>query len=350
VTTSLKQPSRTFNTYDAFLDDAQKSGWSDGLPLVPATPWRVAECLDLMGLEAREVVGAVPSRDLEVTAEHVAINALMAGCRPEYLPVVLSAVRGHLDPLGNSHCTTATLTGASQLVVVNGPARTELGIQCGERAFGPGSRANATIGRAVRLVIRNACQNIPGDADRAAFSSANRYSFCFGEDEESTTWTPLHVQRGFAPHTSTTTLYSMTDMFALHRAAPSAPESFLDELVHLARCRPITRDAFLGDTRAVLIVVGPEHREMLEAAGWSKADLQAYLFPRLAAPHTRVSAPGARGESADGQGLHALGGPEESCFELTKPENVLIVAAGGAGSNLTWILYPHIAAAVTYPV
>jgi hypothetical protein len=344
VTVTLNQPTRHYLAYDAFLAEAQSAGWSDGLPIVPATPARVTEFLDVVGLAAAEIVGSVPSRDLDITAEHVAINAVMAGCRPEYMPVVLSAVRGHLDPMGNSHCVTATLTGASQLVIVNGPVRQTLGISCGEGAFGPGSRANATIGRAVRLVVRNACQNVPGDADRAAFSSPNRYSFCFGEDEESTSWTPLHVQRGFAGDSSATTLYSMTDMFALYRVGPKSPEELLNEVSHLARCRPINADRYLGDTRGVVIVVGPEHRHFLEGAGWSKADVQEYLFPRLSAPHTREA------ERQGTQGDFALGGPLESSFDLSGPERVLLVAAGGAGSDLTWVLYPHIAAPVTYPV
>lgn len=332
---------KTFTGYGALLDGMIEQGWSDGLPVVPATPRKVEEFLDVVGMKGEEIVGEIPSRDITVRAEHVAAAAVMAGCLPEYMPVVLAATRGHLSPLGNAHCVLATLTGALQTVILNGPVRTQLGVLCGEGAFGPGSRANATIGRAVRLVARNACQSVPGDGDRAAFSHPGRYSFCFGEDEEGTPWTPMHVERGFAAGDSVATQHSMTDYFSLCDGDSRGPQELLTRFAHLARCRPVSRDAFLGRDRTVVLVFGPEHRRILGGAGWSKADIRAFLHPLLTAPHTRTEG------QQETQGMAPLGGPTESSHYLPDPEGILIVAAGGAGLNLSWVLYPHLASAVS---
>ena len=151
-----------YDDFDALQDDYHRRGWTDGLPVVPPTPERVELFLAAGGIGAAEVIGTVPTRDVVVTGEHVAINAVMAGCAPEYMPVVLAAVRAHLDEMANCHSTTGTLSGAAQMVVVNGPVRTEIGVHGGAGCFGPGWRANATIGRALRLVIRNACRAVPG--------------------------------------------------------------------------------------------------------------------------------------------------------------------------------------------
>ena len=167
-------------------------------PSLPPTPAKVEAFLDAAGLKAGEVLGEVPTREVVVTAEHAAINAVMAGCKQEYMPVVAAAVRAHLHEKANCHSTTGTLCGAAQVVVVNGPVRKEIEIACEGACFGPGFRANATIGRALRLVIRNVCRAIPDFLDRASFSSPLRYSFCFGENEEGSPWLPMHVERGFA--------------------------------------------------------------------------------------------------------------------------------------------------------
>src|SRR5205085_2105693 len=188
---------------------------------------------------------------------------VMAGCKAEYMPVVAAAVRAHLDEMANCHSTTGTLSGAAQAVVINGPVRRELGVQCEGAVFGPGTRANATIGRALRLVIRNVCRGIPGFADRAAFSQPARYSFCFGEDEEASDWPPLHVVRGFAPDDDVVTVASTADYFALRDVASATPELLLDRLAHLGRARPIFADDFVGEERTVVVVIGPEHRRLL---------------------------------------------------------------------------------------
>jgi hypothetical protein len=314
---------------EAFLEAAYERGWTDGLPVVPATPEKVEAFLALAGLAPEEVLGSVPTREVTVTAEHAAINAVMAGCRPEYFPVVVAAVRAHLDEHGNCHSTTGTLSGAAQAVIVNGPIRHEIDVACGAGCLGPGFRANATIGRALRLVIRNVCRAVPGFLDRATFSWPLRYSFCFGEDEEAGDWTPLHVQRGFAPDESAVTVQSVMRMVSAWDSSSRDPEGVLDTLVAETRYHGITGDAFLGDGINIVYVMGREHQRFFFEAGWSKERIQEHLWPRLTAP---------------GTGFH------DRWVNLGAPENILVVAAGGAGMAETWILFPHLAWAITRPV
>ena len=314
---------------DAFLEAAYERGWTDGLPVVPATPEKVEAFLATAGLPPDAVLGTVATREVTVTAEDAAINAVMAGCRPEYFPVVVAAVRAHLDEHGNCHSTTGTLSGAAHAIVVNGPIRHEIDVASGAACLGPGFRANATIGRALRLVIRNVCRAVPGFLDRATFSWPLRYSFCFGEDEEAGDWVPLHVQRGFEPDESTVTVHSVMRMISAWDSSSRDPEGVLDTLVAETRYHGITGDEFLGDGINLLYVMGREHQRFFFDAGWSKAQMQDYLWSRLTAPTA---------------GVH------DRWVNLGRAENILIVAAGGAGMAETWILFPHLAWAITEPV
>jgi hypothetical protein len=274
----LQASQHEYGSQDELLEDYFERGWTDGLPVVPPTPDKVAAFLDHVGLKPEEVLGEVPTREVVVTAEHVAINAVMAGCKPEYMPVVVAAVRAHLQDKGNCHSTTGTLSGAAQAVIVNGPVRHEIGVECGSGCLGPGFRANATIGRALRLVVRNVCRAIPGVLDRASFSNAMRYSFCFGEDEEANDWTPLHVERGFAPSDSTVTVASVMRLESSTDFTSRSPEGVCASLSRTIRQFGVASDRWLGDGTSVVLVVGPEHRRYFDEAGWSKDDMRQELW------------------------------------------------------------------------
>ncbi len=325
MATALAAPAHAFDDEEALQESYHERGWTDGLPIVAPTPERVERFLAEADLAADTLLGSVPTREVRVTAEHAAINAVMAGCRPEYFPVVVAAVRAHLHEKANCHSTTGTLSGAVQTVVVNGPIRSRIGIECGAGCMGPGFRANATIGRSLRLVIRNVCRAIPGVLDRASFSSPHRYSFCFGEDEEASPWTPMHVERGFRPDQSTVTVHSVMTVDSAVDFVSRTPEGILDSVLSVLRRHGIAGDAFLGEDTTALLVVGPEHRRFFERAGWSKDDLRDYLFPRF----TEDPGPGGR--------LVGIG----------KREGILIAAAGGDGMGQTWVLLPHLAIAIT---
>ncbi|MBI4236165.1 MAG: TlpA family protein disulfide reductase, partial [Chloroflexi bacterium] len=185
-----------------------KKGWTDGLPVVPPTPEHVQEFLDRAGLEPQDVIGAVPTRGRVITAEKAAINAVMAGCLPEYLPVVVAALKAMTTEDYNLHGTTASTMGAAPLIVVNGPVRERIGLNWRNNLFGPGVRANATIGRAVRLVLLNVCGATPGVLDMAVLGQPAKYTYCIAEDEHpGTSWHPLHTERGYGPEQSTVTVF-----------------------------------------------------------------------------------------------------------------------------------------------
>lgn len=325
---ALSATPHAFPDEEALQESYHERGWTDGLPIVPPTPERVAHFLEQVGLAPDTLLGEVPTREVRVTAEHAAINAVMAGCLPEHFPVVVAAVRAHLHEKGNCHSTTGTLSGASQAVIVNGPVRTELGIASGAACMGPGFRANATIGRALRLVIRNVCRAIPGVLDRASFSTPARFSFCFGEDEESSRWTPLHVERGLRPDQSAVTVHSVMTLTSALDFTSRSPEGLCDTYLTNLRRHGVAGDEFLGDDNNLVMVVGPEHRRFFDEAGWSKQDIRDYLFPRF-------------GDDP---------GPGGRTVGIGKPEGILIVAAGGAGMGETWLLLPHLAWAITEPV
>jgi hypothetical protein len=209
--------------------------------------------------------------------------------------------------------------------VINGPARLHLDVNCTAGCFGPGWRANATIGRALRLVVRNVCRAIPNFLDRATYSTPARYSFCFGEDEEgSSPWVPMSVERGVPEGTSAVTVHSVMTMSSAVDLTSRTPEGVLDSIVAHIRTRGVATDEWLGIDNTVMLVMGPEHRRFLVDAGWSKDDARAYLFPRLKEGERPV--------------------------RIGKPEGILIVGAGGPGMSETWVLFPHLAWAITEPV
>ena len=325
----LSAERHAYSDHDALLEDYFERGWTDGLPVVPPTPEKVEAFLAVAGLSPDDVIGTVPTREVTVTAEQVAINAVMAGCKPEYMPVVVAACRAHLSEKGNCHSTTGTLSGAAQVVIVNGPIRNEIGVHSGAGCFGPGFRANATIGRALRLVIRNACRAIPGFLDRASFSTPARFTLCFGENEEASDWEPLHVQRGFAPEQSTATVHSMMKFLSATDFTSRTPEGILDSAIKTMRANGVGGDKWLGEGHNIVLVYGTEHQRYFIEDGWSKADMQAYLHPRLLAEAT---------------------GPDDRRVNIGKPEGILIVAAGGPGMGETWVLLPHLAWAITEPI
>jgi hypothetical protein len=325
---TINAPRQQYADEADLLADYYAKGWTDGLPIVAPTPERVESFLGASGLDPATVLGEVPTRQVVVTAEQVAINTVMAGGLPEYMPVVVAAVRAHLREKGNCHSTTGTLSGAAQAVIVSGPARGALDINCLAGCFGPGWRANATIGRALRLVIRNACRAIPNFLDRASFSTPARYSFCFGEDEEGSDWLPLSVERGVPPGTSAVTVASAMTVIPATDFVSRTPEGVVASIANAIRLRGTASDVWLGDNTSVVVVIGPEHRRYFTETGWSKADVRAALWPLLMAPSN----------------------PGEGTVNLKKPEGILLLAAGGPGMAESWIIFPHLAWAITEPV
>ncbi len=257
-------------------------GFSDGLPLVPPTPERVMRMLSGTSRDAQEVLGVMPPNMGDVTVEKAAINAVMAGCRPEYLPVILAAIEALLTEEYNIHGVMATTMGASPVMVVNGPIRERIGMNMKLGALGQGNRANATIGRAVRLAVRNIGGARPGGTERSTLGNPMKFTMCFAEHEERNPWEPLHVERGFDAEDSVVTLFTMTSGPTLIVDQDSRKASQLAGSFGLSLEAAFHPKAHFATE--VLLVVCPEHVDTLTRDGYSKADVRARIQEVTARP------------------------------------------------------------------
>jgi hypothetical protein len=304
-------------------------GWSDGLPLVPPTEERVLCMLDGTARDPQEVVGLVPPDLAPATVEKIAVNAVMAGCKPEYLPVVLAAVEAVLDERFAMHGVLATTMFVGPVVIVNGPIRRRIGMNAKGNVLGQGNRANAAIGRALQLVIRNIGGGRPQEVDRATLGNPGKYTYCFAEDEEGSCWEPLSVERGIAPGRSAVTVFAGFGLQGVvdnkSRAPESLSRSFAESLKALHNVK-------LAPACDALLVVCPEHERTFRLAGWSKARVLEELYRLCEMPGDDVVA-GARG-IAEGRPA-SLAGKMVNKF---RPGGLLIVRAGGAAGMFSGII------------
>jgi hypothetical protein len=301
-------------------------GWTDGLPVVPATAESIRPFLEAAGHAPGDVVLRETTRRRTITADKVAINAVLAGCRPEYMPVILAALEAMADPAFTLHGAITSTGGSATLVVVNGPIRQRLGLNAGGNVFGPGWRANATIGRAIRLITLNCLGALPGLLDRSTQGHPGKYSYCIAELEEANPWEPLHVTRGLPAGSSAVTVF-----------AAEGPHNVLSHYGETAESVVVA----LADTMASLgsfspgesfVVLAPEHVQILTRDGWTKTSLREALYKR------------ARRTVADLKRGGKLAGAVQPAEETTwvhrgrGPEDIhLVVAGGGAGGHSAFI-------------
>ncbi|MCH2172813.1 thioredoxin family protein [Myxococcota bacterium] len=295
-------------------------GFTDGLPVVPPTERRVLAMLEGTTRDPSEVVATVAPDLVECTVEKVAINAVMAGCRPEYLPVVLAAVEAVCTDEFNIHGVLATTMPVGPVVVVNGPIRRTLGMNAAINALGQGNRPNLTIGRAVQLVVRNVGGGRPGEVDRATFGNPGKLSFCFPEDEENSPWQPLSADFGAEPGVDCVTVF-----------AGEGPRNIVDQLSRepesLARSFAVNLRT-LHHPKALLgfdcmLVVSPEHSRVFAEAGWSKRQLTDRLHELLMIDGDEV----VRGAGGIAEGFpEGMSGKRLPKF---RPEGLRIVRCGG---------------------
>jgi thiol-disulfide isomerase/thioredoxin len=310
-------------------------GFSDGLPVIPPTPERVLRMLEGTRRDAQEIVGVMAPNLGEVTIEKIAINAVMAGCKPQYMPVVIAAVEAISTDDFNVHGVMATTMGASPVIVVNGPIRHQIGMNMGMGALGQGNRANATIGRAVRLVIRNVGGAKPGETERSVLGNPMKFTMCFAEWEERNPWQPLHVERGFDASDSVVSVFTMT----------SGPSLIVDQDSRSADALAGTIGQTLEGiynpkahfaTNCLLVVV-PEHVDTLMRDNYSKADLRRRIQETSSRPtHELV------GNDVSGAGIKpvAAAGMSEEALNRMMPkfrteDDIHIVVAGGEAGKFS---------------
>jgi hypothetical protein len=301
------------------IEACYERGWSDGMPVVPPTRARVLRMLQGTTRKPDEVIGMVPPDLVPCTVEKVAINAVLAGCKPEYMPVVLAAVEAALIDEFGMHGLLCTTMFAGPVVIVNGPVARRIGINSGVNALGQGTRANATIGRALQLVIRNVGGGRPGEIDRSTLGTPGKYSFCFAEAEDSA-WEPLSVQRGFAREASTVTLFAGEGVQGIVDQKSRTPESLARSFALSLRAVDHYKLAMAGDA---LLVVSPDHCRVFLEAGWSKARLHDELMALLQLPGDEIVV-GAQG-IAEGVPAAFAG----KTIPKFRPGGLFIVRAGG---------------------
>jgi hypothetical protein len=306
------------------IETAFVRGWTDGLPVVPPTPARVLNMLDGTRRAPDEVVAVVPPDLVPVTVEKVAINAVMAGCRPEYLPVVLAAVKAACTDAFNMHGLLCTTYFSGPVVVVNGPIARDIRMNSGVNCLGQGNRANATIGRALQLVVRNVGGGVPGGIDRATFGGPGKLTFCFAEDETGSPWEPLSVERGFAPGASTVSLFPGHGPSAIIDQISRTPESLARSFA--AKLRAVSHPKLVMGMGAML-VVSPEHARVFGAAGWTKARLRAELDQLLLIDGSEL----ARGAGGIEEGVPAAIAQGRKLPKFRDGDLAIVHAGGSAG-------------------
>jgi hypothetical protein len=309
-------------------------GVTDGLPVIPPARARVERMLAASARARDDLVGEVAPNYGRATVEKIAINAVMAGCRPEYFPVVLAAVEAACDPSFNLHGVSTSTHFSSPLIVVHGPIRTRIALNCSFGVFGPGHRANATIGRALRLVMINVGGVRPGETSMSTFGHPGRYTYCIGEHEEVSPWPPYHAGRGLTAADSAVTVF-----------AGEAPHGISDHASRTARALA----GSLGWSMASLwnakhfplyshtmLVVGPEHARTLADDGWSKEDLVRHIFEAVRVPYGRLKPDEDNGE---GTNLRFVKGtepaPDQPIPKFPSPEELHVVVAGGTAGRFS---------------
>lgn len=306
---------------------AEDRGWGDGLPTVPPTEELVTAML--AGLSDDEPLGPLPPSRLVPTPRSVAANAVLAGCRPGDLPVVLAALRAVQAEPYNLPGTLATTHPCAPMVLVNGPVRARLGLNGGGNCLGQGTRANAVIGRALALVLANVGGARPGTMDRATQGSPAKYTYCFAENEEASPWAPFHVRRGFDAGDAVVTVMAAEPPHNVNDHGSTTGEEILTT-VAATMAEAGSNNVYVKGPH--LLVLGPEHAATLHRDGWTVDGIRERLWERARIPVERIS-PGNRRQFTD-WGVE----PDGDAYTVsTGPEQLHVAVAGGAGKHSAWI-------------
>lgn len=319
-TLDFKSRQISLGEWDDEIEACFDRGWSDGLPVVPPTDVRILRMLEGTSRRPDETIGDVPPNLSPITVEKVAINAVMAGCRPEYMPVVLAALEAALDPLFTMHGLLCTTCFSSPIIVVNGPIAREIGMNSGINCLGQGNRANATIGRALQLIIRNVGGGRPGELDRAVLGGPGKYTFCFAEDESDPTWMPLAVARGIEPGRNAVTLFQGDGIQGFLDQRSRTPEELTKSLA--MSLLAVGHHKLCEFTNAMLVLV-PEHYAIFRDAGWNRVRITEELHKAMVRPGKDVI----QGAHGVGEGVDKRRADE--MIDKFWPEGLLIVQAGG---------------------
>jgi peroxiredoxin len=311
------------------LEEMFERGWTDGLPVIPPTRERVRAMLGAR--DPAESLGEVAPAMGEATLERVAACAVLAGCRPEYFPVVVAAAQAALEPAFNVGGQAVTTQPAGQLVIVNGPVRDAIGLNGSIGALGPGWRANMTIGRALRLLVSLTGGGFPGRLDRATLGQPGKVGLCLAEDEETSPWEPLHVERGFDRERSVVTLIACDAPLSISDHRSRTPEE-LARVLGWSAAATWSPNWWPLLTRSVFVIC-PEHADMFRSADWDKRRLREEMFAAVRRP---------AGELRWGETTPVVeaAGDRESIAKWTSPDDIVLVVAGGEAGRFSAVFGP----------
>jgi len=325
---------------EAVLEAFVAREWCDGLPIVPPTADRVRAMLG--EAEPERALGAMPPLWRTATLEAVAVNAVMAGCRPEYFPVIVAAVDAMLDPDFNLYGVQATTHPVAPLVIVNGAYGRRIGLHAGSGCFGPGFRANATIGRALRLILMNVGGAWPGRHDMATQGSPAKFSYCIAENEEASPWGPL--QDGDA-----VTVYGGEGPHNVNDHASTTASGILSTVSHTAATLGSNVGWYFSQSQ-LLVVLGPEHARTIAGDGLTRADVQRFVYEHARLPLATLKLGGMWGMHDWPAWMMALRDDEVRPPQVPSPDDVLVVVAGGPGKHSSVVPNTCFSRAVSRPI
>lgn len=310
----------------AAIDYCYERGWTDGLPVVPPEESRVSAMCAMEGRPNETVIAHHPATGLSLSVHSLAVNAVMAGCLPDYFPVLVAAFEAMEKERFNFHGSTASTGGSAPLIIVSGPIVDEIGMNAGVNLFGPGNRANATIGRAVRLTLMNVFQMVPGISDKSTQGNPGKYSFCIGERSDVNPWPSLAEEQGYPDGVSSVTVFAGAGFCNVENHGGNTPEAILDSVADsMANYGCIS----LGQS---VVVLAPEHVNIIAAANWSKPDVQAYLFEHAYRP---VAGMKRVGKFVEGE--HRKQGLQAMHRGLSASDILVTVGGGDAGGHSAFI-------------
>ena len=309
-------------------------GWTDGLPIVVPTRERVAAMCAGATRYPLESVGTLLPRGGPATIQKIAINAVMAGCLPEHMPVLMAAVEAIQDPQFNLFGVQTTTHPCGVLVLVHGSIATDLGMNAGHGCFGPGNRANAAIGRAMRLILHNIGGGIPGEADKATQGSPAKYTYCVAENEAAGPWPPFRVSLGFDVADSCVTVVAAEGPHNINDHGSTSGESLLNTIAETMATAGNNNLYVGGDT---FLVLGPEHARTIAESGFSRQDVQRYLYEHARVSVDRISPQKLAELSSWGGWADQLAGWAGRIPLVREVESIRVLVAGGAGKHSCWI-------------
>ncbi len=310
--------------YDDVFEYLYGHAMTDGLPIVPPTEHRVARMVEASGRAAGDVVANIPPGLGDATVEKVAVNAVMAGCLPGYMPVIITAIEAmveeRFDLFGIQTTTNAVTVG----VIINGPIREKLHVNCESGCLGPGSRSNSTIGRAIRLILLNLGGAAVGDVDKSTQGFPGKFSLCFGENEEESPWAPLHVERGLDPDQSAVTVIATNGTLNMTYGDRLVASEGLPIMAETMTTPGITQfSLFTGEP---LVLLNPIHARELNNAGFSKDDIKRFFFEHVRQPFEKMSSHGKERRLEQPSSI-----VDGMCPMVPRWQDWMIAVAGGHG-------------------